>query len=103
MRWQLDRAWKPLSHRNRPRWGCWRWDIPDSPPGDGKSRYPQRNNECVVGAAGLEPATTGLEIRCSIQLSYAPRLTQLLVSTILEMTTSAAPSAFSTTVASGVT
>jgi len=29
----------------------------------------------LVGAAGLEPATTGLEIRCSIQLSYAPTFT----------------------------
>ncbi len=26
----------------------------------------------MVGAAGLEPATLGLEIRCSIRLSYAP-------------------------------
>ncbi len=26
----------------------------------------------MVGAAGLEPATVGLEIRCSIHLSYAP-------------------------------
>jgi hypothetical protein len=26
----------------------------------------------LVGAAGLEPATVGLEIRCSIRLSYAP-------------------------------
>jgi len=26
----------------------------------------------LVGAAGLEPATLGLEIRCSIRLSYAP-------------------------------
>ena len=26
----------------------------------------------MVGAAGLEPATLGLEIRCSIHLSYAP-------------------------------
>ncbi len=28
----------------------------------------------LVGAAGLEPAALGLEIRCSIRLSYAPRL-----------------------------
>lgn len=26
----------------------------------------------LVGAAGIEPATPGLEIRCSIHLSYAP-------------------------------
>jgi hypothetical protein len=26
----------------------------------------------MVGAAGFEPATLGLEIRCSIRLSYAP-------------------------------
>ncbi len=26
----------------------------------------------VVGAAGIEPATLGLEIPCSIHLSYAP-------------------------------
>jgi hypothetical protein len=30
----------------------------------------KRNN--LVGAAGIEPATLGLEIRCSILLSYAP-------------------------------
>jgi hypothetical protein len=28
----------------------------------------------LVGAAGFEPATVGLEIRCSIRLSYAPSL-----------------------------
>ena len=28
----------------------------------------------MVGAAGIEPATLGLEIRCSIRLSYAPGL-----------------------------
>jgi hypothetical protein len=26
----------------------------------------------MVGTAGFEPATAGLEIRCSIRLSYAP-------------------------------
>ena len=30
----------------------------------------------MVGAAGFEPATAGLEIRCSIRLSYAPGLLQ---------------------------
>jgi hypothetical protein len=29
----------------------------------------------MVGAAGIEPATVGLEIRCSIRLSYAPART----------------------------
>jgi hypothetical protein len=29
----------------------------------------------MVGAAGIEPATLGLEIRCSIRLSYAPEST----------------------------
>jgi hypothetical protein len=29
---------------------------------------------CVVGEAGLEPATPDLEGRCSIQLSYSPAL-----------------------------
>src|SRR5580692_2280289 len=28
----------------------------------------------LVGAAGIEPATLGLEIRCSIRLSYAPSM-----------------------------
>ena len=28
----------------------------------------------MVGTAGFEPATLGLEIRCSIRLSYAPSL-----------------------------
>src|SRR5712692_9832792 len=31
--------------------------------------FPERR---LVGAAGIEPATVGLEIRCSIRLSYAP-------------------------------
>jgi hypothetical protein len=31
----------------------------------------------MVGAAGIEPATLGLEIRCSILLSYAPKIRQL--------------------------
>jgi hypothetical protein len=37
-------------------------------------RQLQDEDSCnvVVGAAGIEPATTGLEIRCSIRLSYAP-------------------------------
>ena len=31
----------------------------------------------LVGAAGIEPATAGLEIRCSIRLSYAPEKHEL--------------------------
>src|SRR5215469_13896249 len=31
----------------------------------------------VVGPAGIEPATLGLEIRCSIRLSYGPSINQL--------------------------
>lgn len=32
-------------------------------------------NFCLTGTAGLEPAAGGLEIRYSIQLSYAPKYT----------------------------
>src|SRR5580698_4280746 len=35
-----------------------------------------RETRSMVGAAGLEPATAGLEIRCSIRLSYAPATTE---------------------------
>jgi hypothetical protein len=35
---------------------------------------PPTDPEDMVGAAGIEPATLGLEIRCSIRLSYAPAL-----------------------------
>ena len=31
----------------------------------------------MVGPAGIEPATLGLEIRCSIRLSYGPSVTQV--------------------------
>jgi hypothetical protein len=33
----------------------------------------------VVGEAGIEPTTPGLEGRCSIQLSYSPTLSSLLL------------------------
>ena len=32
--------------------------------------------ESVVGPEGIEPPTLGLEIRCSIRLSYGPLFTQ---------------------------
>ena len=32
----------------------------------------QVQRDSVVGPAGIEPATLGLEIRCSIRLSYGP-------------------------------
>lgn len=31
---------------------------------------PYENKSCVVPRAGFEPATLGLEVLCSIQLSY---------------------------------
>jgi hypothetical protein len=37
----------------------------------------QTQQKTMVGAAGIEPATVGLEIRCSIRLSYAPILTNV--------------------------
>jgi hypothetical protein len=40
----------------------------------------------LVGAAGIEPATAGLEIRCSIRLSYAP-ITDSIVLSRLRTTT----------------
>ncbi len=47
---------------------------------EGASAGKRLNLECgkcgiamMVGPAGLEPATTGLEIRCSIRLSYGPK------------------------------
>jgi hypothetical protein len=36
------------------------------------SKLQTLNRLGLVGAAGLEPATLGLEIQCSIRLSYAP-------------------------------
>jgi hypothetical protein len=34
---------------------------------------PNKIEDCsLVGPAGIEPATLGLEIRCSIRLSYGP-------------------------------
>src|SRR5947199_10828201 len=33
----------------------------------------------MVGPAGLEPATLGLEIRCSIRLSYRPALNLIVL------------------------
>jgi hypothetical protein len=37
-----------------------------------ENRAVLNRKDLVVGAAGLEPATLGLEGRCSIHLSYAP-------------------------------
>ena len=38
----------------------------------GKVQLEQRVSGGLVGPAGIEPATLGLEIRCSIRLSYGP-------------------------------
>jgi hypothetical protein len=47
-------------------------DSPQSGPKARSTVDEYRNPWRVVGAAGIEPATPGLEIPCSIQLSYAP-------------------------------
>ena len=39
------------------------------------SRKGRSSSFSVAGQEGLEPPTTGLEIRCSIQLSYCPSFT----------------------------
>gem|GEM_PF-3723155 len=36
------------------------------------SRNVQKSREKLVGVEGFEPPTVGLEIRCSILLSYTP-------------------------------
>jgi hypothetical protein len=41
----------------------------------------------MVGAAGIEPATAGLEIRCSIRLSYAPSRNTGLILPAVEVIT----------------
>ena len=41
-----------------------------SPRGEWHERATPADN--LVGPAGIEPATAGLEIRCSIRLSYGP-------------------------------
>ena len=41
-------------------------------PPQNTQRSVESGQEALVGAAGLEPATLGLEGRCSIHLSYAP-------------------------------
>lgn len=40
--------------------------------GEDSGRTTRQKAGGMVGAAGIEPATPGLEIRCSIRLSYAP-------------------------------
>jgi hypothetical protein len=35
-------------------------------------RLCEQEGKELVGPAGIEPATLGLEIRCSIRLSYGP-------------------------------
>src|SRR5213595_273468 len=40
----------------------------------GSAVGPPTDPEDMVGTAGIEPATLGLEIRCSIRLSYVPSI-----------------------------
>src|ERR1700738_2242573 len=58
-----------------------RYCLPDG-------RQPESLTYVVVGEAGLEPTTPGLEGRCSIQLSYSPTMLSLY----FEVTASEAPS-----------
>src|SRR6266849_5875284 len=45
---------------------------PDRHGHNGTNGRPPMGNQNLVGPAGIEPATLGLEIRCSIRLSYGP-------------------------------
>ena len=47
----------------------------DSGPATGINQLIHFKRDMLVGPAGIEPATLGLEIRCSIRLSYGPSIT----------------------------
>src|SRR5882762_1663865 len=61
-----------------------------------------RDDVKMVGAAGIEPATLGLEIRCSIRLSYAPLTVQPTENKLYSQPSSAVTLAFSRSIASTV-
>ena len=46
--------------------------VPSPPAVAGSVKPPSGLLVPLAGQEGLEPPTTGLEIRCSIQLSYCP-------------------------------
>jgi hypothetical protein len=62
----------------------------DSGPATGINQLIHFKRDMLVGPAGIEPATLGLEIRCSIRLSYGP--SNILVSELGALTSLPPPS-----------
>jgi hypothetical protein len=73
--WQNSKECCPKSEGQRLRDIRTLWDTKTgSGPATGINQLIHFKRDMLVGPAGIEPATLGLEIRCSIRLSYGPSL-----------------------------